>query len=76
MLSFFLTFCIGFAYDYVGVLYMRSSIDQKPFSAALLSMWLGGASVMGLGAALSSMTDAVALLLGYGVGTYVATRFA
>lgn len=74
IVSFLLTFFIGFAYDYVGVFYMKSSIESKPVHAAFLSVWLGGASIMGLGAALASNSDAVALLLGYGVGTYVATK--
>lgn len=75
MFSLLATFCIGALFDFLWVFYTNAFITKRPLPAALMAMWLGAASLCGVGAALSDPYHAWALVLGYGAGTYAAARW-
>lgn len=75
MFSLFVTFCIGALFDFLWVFYTNAFITRRPVPAALMAMWLGGASLCGLGHALSNPYHAYALVLGYATGTFIATKW-
>lgn len=73
--SLFFTFCVGALFDFVWVAYTASFISKRPAPSAVMAMWLGAASLCGMGAGLHDSYHGWALVLGYGAGTYAGARW-
>ena len=72
MIMFFFLMCAGATVDFLWVWWMRAVADDSRASAALSSMALGAVSLLGVGASLGSVTNAVGWILGLGAGTMLA----
>lgn len=71
-----LMFLLGFCYDVVVIYWTHASVvGRRPLVSAVLSMLLGAASIVGIMNAFSSTWAAGALVLGYGAGTAVVTKW-
>jgi len=66
---------LGSTYDMAGCMFVQATTERKPLKAALVSMWLGAASLFGIEHALRSHLDMIGVIAGYGIGTYVAVRY-
>jgi hypothetical protein len=67
-------FLLGTLTDVAWVVWANAATKGKPIRAGLVSMGLGTAGLLGMNEALNHGGGA-ALVLGYGVGTYLATRY-
>lgn len=74
-MSFLFCLVMGALYDFVGIFYARSFMDRRAGAAAVVSMWMGAASLLGLQTAFHDWWGAAGLILGYGVGAYAGTRW-
>lgn len=75
MLELLALFCLGAAYDCGAVMWVHFSERSQPLHSAFVSMMLGTAQILGLGAALSGGWHKGAMVvIGYGAGTALAVR--
>ena len=73
-MTYVLVFLSAFAFEACYLLWIRFSVDRKPIRSALLSMLTGALSLYAMVQAVHDMRYAPAILLGYGVGSYVVAR--
>lgn len=67
-------FVAGATYEGFAVAWVSSQLARAPVRTALVSMTQGIMQVSGLVAAVRSTGAALALVVGYGVGSYVVVR--
>jgi hypothetical protein len=70
-----LDFLLGAGIDVAWVVWANATTKGKPLRAAFVSMVMGAAGILGMSEALTDRRHAAAIVLGYGAGTYLATRF-
>lgn len=75
LLALLAAFCLGAIYDIAALFWMQATRERYPAGATFMSMWLGAAQVLGIGTALHSTPEMVALVLGYGVGTWLSVKY-
>jgi len=70
---FCVVFTLGVVTDGVWVLWMTVVANGFALSSAAVSMVIGAMNIFGMGQALKSKKNALALILGLGLGSYLAT---
>lgn len=73
-MTYLFVFLSAFAFECAYLLWIRFSVDRKPIRSALLSMLTGALSLYAMVQAVHDMSYAPAVILGYGVGSYVVAR--
>ena len=73
MIGHVMAFMLGAALDAAWVVWMTATRENRPGAAAVVSMVIGAAGILGMDQALNQ-GHGVALVLGYGFGTYASTR--
>jgi hypothetical protein len=74
MIRMLLDFLLGAGIDIAWVVWANAATKGKPIRAGLVSMAMGAANYLGMNEALNH-GGAPAIILGFGVGTYLATRY-
>ena len=69
-----LAFVLGVLYELVYIAWIRFSVAQKPLLSAVFSMLVGAISVYAMTGVYKDMSTMPALILGYGVGSYVVAK--
>jgi len=72
---FLVVFTLGAVTDGVWVLWIATVAHSQALASAGVSMVIGAMNIFGMGQALKNRQNALALILGLGVGSYLATRF-
>ncbi len=76
MVSFFLTFISGFAYEFCSVLWVHQATHGSALSTALVSGVQALSAIIGIGNSVQDWKAAPFYVVGYALGAYVSMLWA